>query len=83
MDILQLLAEAEETARQLGYEIREELIGEGRGGVCRIRDRKVLFLDPQLGPRERLMQVLAALRSDSAISQVALRRSLRHLLDAA
>ncbi len=83
MDSLQLLAEALEVARQLGYEIREELIGDGRGGVCRVRDQKLLFLDPQLGPRDRLMQVLTALRSDVAIGQVPLRPALRHLLNAA
>lgn len=81
MDSVQLLAESLEIARQLGFEIREEPIGEGRGAVCRIRGRKCLFLDTQLGPRERLSQVLAALRSEPAAAELPLRPALRMLLN--
>jgi hypothetical protein len=80
MDSLQLLAEALDLARQLGFEIREEWIGEGRGGVCRIRGRKCLFLDAQLGPRERLQQVLNAVRGEPALAQLRLRPALKRLL---
>ena len=83
MDSLQLLAEAIGVARQLGFEIREEMLGEGRGGVCRIKGRKILFIDSQLAPRDRLIQVLAALRTDPATKQLDLRPALRHLIDAA
>jgi hypothetical protein len=80
MDILQLLGEALEIARQLGFEIREELIGDGRGGACRIRGQKCLFLDFQLGPRERLQKVLDAIRDDAGLTQIALRPAIKHLL---
>jgi hypothetical protein len=83
MDSLELLAEAIGVARQLGFEIREEMLGDGRGGACRIRGRKILFVDSHLGPRERLMQVLEALRTDPGTGQLELRPPLRHLLDAA
>ena len=49
MDSVQLLAEALDIARRLGFEIREELIGEGRGAACRIRGRKCCFSIPSLG----------------------------------
>jgi len=81
MDSVQLLAEALDIARQLGFEVREEFIGEGRGGVCRIRGRKCLFLDSGLDARQRLAQVLSALRSEPALAEVQLRPALRHLLD--
>ena len=80
MDSLQLLAEALNIARQLGFEIREELIGEGKGGACRIRGRKYLFLDPQLGPRDRLQRVLDAIRDDAGLAQLSIRPALKHLL---
>jgi hypothetical protein len=80
MDSLQLLADALEIARQLGFEVREELIGEGRGGACRIRGRKCLFLDSRLAPRERLERVLDAIRGDSGIAEIAVRPALKHLL---
>ncbi|HEX3996938.1 MAG TPA: hypothetical protein VHX65_00120 [Pirellulales bacterium] len=81
MDSLQLLAEAIEVAKRLGVEIREELIGDGHGGVCRIRGRKCVFLDSRLGPRERLMQVLSALRGEPLLAEQSLRPALRHLLE--
>ena len=82
MDSVELLAEAMSVARQLGIEIREESIGDGRGGVCRIRGRKCLLLDSQMGPRERLAKVLAALRGEPMLAQLPLRPALRHLLAA-
>jgi hypothetical protein len=82
MDRLELLAEAIGVARQLGFEIREEPLAGAPGGACRIKGRKLLFVDSQLGPRERLMQVLAALRADPALDMTQLRPALRHLLEA-
>jgi len=80
MDSVQLLAEALDIARRLGFEIREELIGEGRGAACRIRGRKCLFLDSQLGPRERLERVLTAIRGDAGLPLISVRPALKHLL---
>jgi hypothetical protein len=80
MDSVQLLAEALDIARQLGFEIREELIGEGRGAACRIRGRKCLFLDSRLAPRERLERVLDAIRNESDLAQLSIRPAIRYLL---
>ncbi len=45
-----------------------------------MRGQKWLFLDLQLAPRERLEQVLAALRADPDHAQLTLSPPLRRLL---
>lgn len=80
MNSLQLLADALDVARQLGFEIREEPLGEGKSGACRIRGRKLLLLDSQLGPRERLERVLDAIRDAVGLEHLSVRPALKHLL---
>ena len=40
----------------------------------------MLFLDSQLGPRERLERVLNAIRGDAGLAQISVRPALKHLL---
>jgi hypothetical protein len=82
MDSVELLEEAIRAARQVGYEIREDWLGGSGGGACVVRGRKMLFLDLSLGPRQRLDQVLAGLRSDSKSAEITMTTTLRRILDA-
>ncbi len=61
MGTLELLEVAREWAHRAGFEVREEWLGGVAGGACRIKGKKVLFIDIALPPAERLEQVLQAL----------------------
>ena len=45
MHTVELLNEAVETARRLGYEVRQDWLGGNGGGHCLVRGRKWLLLD--------------------------------------
>lgn len=66
MHTVELLAEAREAARQLGYRIREENMGGIGGGACELDGRKWLFLDLMQSPLEQLEALVATLREDPA-----------------
>jgi hypothetical protein len=57
----------EELARKLGLEVRYEILveegepGSMRGGLCRVRDRRVIFVDRRLGAVERCAALAEAL----------------------
>ncbi len=80
MHSVELLAEAVDAARRIGFEVREEWFGGSGGGACRIHERKCLFLDLSLTPRERLEQALDALDGDPAVKTIELPPPLRRLL---
>jgi hypothetical protein len=82
MDSVELLEEALNAAREIGFEIREEWFGGSGGGACVVRGRKLLFLDLNLGPRQRLDQVLWALRSDSQTAEIVMTTTLRRAVEA-
>lgn len=58
------LREALRTARQLGYEVRQEWLGGAGGGACELRGRKILVLDLAMGPADQLHVVAEALRAE-------------------
>ncbi len=58
---VELLEMALQAAANLGYRIREDALGGSRGGICQVKDKKWLFLDPALPPRDRLQLALEAL----------------------
>ena len=80
MDSVRLLEEAIDAARRLGFQIREESLAGSGGGACRIRGQKCLFLDLGLAPRERLQQVLSAIRSDPDSGRLAVSLALARVL---
>jgi hypothetical protein len=82
MDSVELLEEAMQAARRVGYEIREEWLGGSSGGACVVGGRKMLFLDLSLGPRQRLDQVLGGLRAEPKSAEIAMTTTLRRILDA-
>ena len=87
MHSVDLLEETIQLARQLGFEIRQEWLDGSAAGICRIGDRRVLFLDLSLPANEQLEQVVNALRESKWCSEervdirnVAISNALRRLL---
>lgn len=80
MSAVELLEEALSVARQLGYRIRSEHLGETRSGACEIAGRKWFFLDLTLNSVEQLELVLQALRSDTAVQSAPMSKALRKAL---
>lgn len=62
MHTIDLLEEALWLARQAGWEVRQELLDSGRGGVCRLGNKHLLFIDRSLPAAEQLEQVMLGLR---------------------
>ena len=60
MHTVELLEQALASAREMGFDVREEWVGTG-GGTCLFKGQRCLFVDLALNPRERLESVLAAL----------------------
>jgi hypothetical protein len=65
MHTVELLQEAVEAARRLGYEVRQDWLGGDGGGHCIVRGRKWLLLDVAQSADEQLDIVADALRSES------------------
>ncbi len=63
MHTVELLEEAIDLAKRLGFVVREDLFGGVPVGACQFKGRHWLFLDLALTPREKLDEVIAALRS--------------------
>ena len=62
MHTVEMLSEAIELARKLGYQIREDQLEGAGGGHCLIRGSKWLLLDITQSADERLHDVLDAVR---------------------
>lgn len=65
MHTVELLNEAVDTARRLGYEVRQDWLGGNGGGHCLVRGRKWLLLDVAQSADEQLEIVADALREEA------------------
>ena len=82
MDTLGLLEECLQLVRDLGYEIREEPLGELAGGGCVVGGRRVFLLNLQHGPAERLDHLLRLLATTPEAAELPKSRLLAARLDA-
>lgn len=80
MHTVELLEEALEVARSLGYIVRQEWLGGSGGGACELKGQRILFLDLAVGPLEQLQKVLEALRLEVRAPDMPLRSQLRAML---
>ena len=80
MHTVELLQEAVETARQLGYEVRQDWIGGDGGGHCIVRGRKWLLLDLAQSADEQLDVVADALRAEAGAIRAVKSRELAERL---
>lgn len=76
MHTAQLLSQAIDAARRLGYEVREESLEGAGGGHCLIRGKKWLLLDMTQTYREQLSDVIDALRTEPNLSAIELHPAL-------
>lgn len=66
-DTLGLYAEARQLALELGYVVREEVLGDLPGGLCAVQGTQHLLLNLEHGVAERLDKLLAVLAADPRI----------------
>ncbi len=81
MHTTELLQEALETARQCGYEVRQDWLGGDGGGHCLVRGRKWLLLDMAQSTDEQLNIVAEALRGEPSAARVDVSAELAERLD--
>jgi hypothetical protein len=68
MHTVELLEEALDVARRLGYEVRQDWLGGNGGGHCLVRGRKWLLLDVAQSAGEQLDVVAEALRGELGVA---------------
>jgi hypothetical protein len=76
MHTVQLLNEALDAARRLGFDVRQDWLGGNGGGHCLVRGRRMLLLDVAQSPDEQLEIVADALRGEEHIATLKISRSL-------
>lgn len=67
-DTLGLLEEARHLARDLGYDVREELLGDLPGGPCTVAGQRRILLNIEQPPADQLAVLLRALAADAAVA---------------
>mgnify|MGYP000257832360 CR=1 FL=1 len=80
MHTAQLLDEALNLARQLGFSVRHDYFGGNGGGACQLCGRKVLFVDLALWPDEQLQHVLDVLSQEQELQSFTVSDQLRQML---
>jgi hypothetical protein len=65
MHTVELLNEAVQVARKVGYEVKQDWLGGNGGGHCLVRGRKWILLDLAQTVDEQLDVVTEALRGES------------------
>jgi hypothetical protein len=75
-----MLKEALDTARRLGYEVRQDWLGGNGGGHCIVRGRKWMLLDVAQSADEQLDVVAEALRDEKGVERAIRSRELAERL---
>jgi hypothetical protein len=82
-DTLGLLEESLQLARDIGYLVREEPLGDLPGGACVVGGRKTILLNLAAPAADRLTVLVAALAGDPAASEQPMSRLLAARLNQA
>ena len=70
MHTVELLREAVDAAKRLGYEVRQDWLGGDGGGHCLVRGRKWILLDLAQTAEEQLDVVVEALHDEPGAARV-------------
>lgn len=82
MNEVNLFEEWIEVAKELGYQPRFEYFGGTGGGVCRVGQKKWLFVDLANSQLEQIDSMVAALASDPLIDSLTLSEPIKVQLEA-
>jgi hypothetical protein len=82
MHTVEVLEQAIESARRLGFKIRMEWLGGNSGGSCEIRGEPWIFIDLALSADEQLAVVLDALEqeADQTVLPLPIQPTLQRLI---
>ncbi|MCA9106423.1 MAG: hypothetical protein R3B96_04750 [Pirellulaceae bacterium] len=80
MHTLDLMDQAFEAARAMGYEVRREWLGGASGGRCEFGGRRFIFLDASLNQLEQLDQLREALATAPEAQLIPLGPTMRRFL---
>jgi len=73
---LGLLEEAMQLARDVGYRVREESLGDLPGGMCIVAGVRQILLNTDLSASDRLAALVEVLAGDPAVAQEPVSRPL-------
>ncbi len=79
-EILGVLAEGMQLASDLGYQVREEPLGDLPGGSCVVAGKRQILLNLEQTPADRLEQLVIVLAADPATADEPKSRPLAALL---
>lgn len=82
-DTLGLLEESLQLARDVGYLVREEPLGDLPGGACVVGGRRTILLNLAASAPDRLTVLVAALAGDPAVAEQPVSRLLAARLNQA
>lgn len=80
MQTVELLQEALEAARGVGYDVRQDWLGGDGGGHCLVRGRRLILLDVAQTPDEQLDVVVEALRGEAGAAALKISPNLAERL---
>ena len=79
MQDTRILMELEALAERLGIEVIHEKLSQSRGGLCRLYDQHMLFIERNLNEDEQV-QVLVNALSRFPLDDIQMLPGIRHLL---
>lgn len=80
-DTLGLLEEAMQLARDVGFTVREEPLGDAPGGACTVGGRRQILVNAALPAAQRLDVLLDVLAAEPAVDSEPVSRLLARQLD--
>ena len=81
MENEKLMNELLDLAERLEVEVRHECFGGDGGGLCRLRDRQVLFVDTDASPADQLDRTTAALAELNGLDNLYILPEIRQRLE--
>ena len=65
MKTKQIIGELERLARKMGIDVRYEKMGKLRGGLCRVGDKLILFINKSLTPQSQVEVFVEELKTQN------------------